>query len=103
MGNEHGLTCLTLCAKAITICQIQEQAQQWDAPAPDDINLQALCSMLVAHQDVIEALVTKPDPCQHHKSCHGTFHDEDNLECILHFGIIYCIVRCIGGIAMRMS
>jgi len=80
LGQEHGLTCLTLCTKVIEICQIQEQAQQWDAAAPDDLNLQALCSMLVAHQDVIEALVAKPKFHQQHKHRHEPHPDGNNLH-----------------------
>jgi len=57
MGHESGLICLNLCAIAIEIHLNSGTSQQWDAAAPDELNLQALCTMLIAHQDVIEALV----------------------------------------------
>jgi len=59
LSSEQGLTCRSLCAKVIEIWYIQEQAQQWDTPAPDDHNLQALFSTLVAHQQIIKTLLAR--------------------------------------------
>jgi len=56
LGNERGLTCPQLCVKAIKIRRIQEQAQQWDVPNPEDSTLQALQSTLLTHHQVIKAL-----------------------------------------------
>jgi len=66
LGRQPDLTCLTLCAKVTEIKRIQEQAQQWDAPIPEDPNIMALRSTivqqqtaLIAQQQVLESLTTR--------------------------------------------
>jgi len=43
---QSDLTCLSLCVKVTKIKCIQEQAQQWDAPSPDDPTIIALCTTI---------------------------------------------------------
>jgi len=65
LGNEPGLTCLSLCAKVVKIQCIQEQAQQWDAPAPNDQHLQALHFTLASHHQILATLMAQSqDTCQ---------------------------------------
>jgi len=89
MGQEHILTCFNLCAHVIEIWCIQEQAQQWDAPPPDDPNLQALHSTLLAHQGVIEALLARQSHSwqsywQHQGGSDDTTNHHCSLPCWVH-------------------
>jgi len=42
LGWQLNITCLSLCTKVTEIKRIQEQAQQWEAPVPDDPTILAL-------------------------------------------------------------
>jgi len=61
--------------------------QQWDTPSPDDHNLQALHATLLAHQQVIEALVANPSNNFHHHNpqngSHVTFNWHRTIPCWL--------------------
>jgi len=78
LGCQPDLTCLTLCAKVTKIKRIQEQAQQWDAPSPDDPTILALHSTIVqqqsallAQQHVLESLTSRSQRTDQYRGRHN--------------------------------
>jgi len=70
LGCCHDINCLSLCAMVTKIKCIQEQAQQWDAPSPEDPTILVLHttivkqnSILLDQQHALEALTTQTAHC----------------------------------------
>jgi len=71
LGRLPDLNCLSLCVTVTKIKRIQEQAQQWDTPSPDEPSILALRATisqqnqtLLAQQQALEAFMAQPSDSQ---------------------------------------